>query len=432
MTIFPSFRSTVTPFVPRNWPANLKLLVDPVTGAPAGIESPNANGPHGIWTPVDLTAGQIASPSTAMIADLNATYRLNVAPYTRYQSDGTTLQAVTAGGVFLPLAGGAVTGATTFGATVGVTGLTSANGGIKVGTGTLTGLAYTFQTAINADPSLLLPLNRQTMFQTTLTYSTTGTNIWEGLTSFVNVAAAAGTAQGEINVMHAYANIALGATITAIENHESSLENFGSITGTAASYLAIMSNKSTGTASGSMFGMKAQLNQDNVTVGAVAQYYAIDNEPMSGAGSVPTIYGFIRNADPSGHIVSLGRMSLGTLTPPGAGELLHVIGSDNSGGTFPVQVISANANKTLLCANDNTVFFANLAAKIDGSGNFTGVSYKVSTNQVVGARATGWTAMTGTPDASTAFATSTVTLAQLAGRVMSLQAALTTHGLIGA
>lgn len=110
MTIFPSFRSTVTPFVPRAWPATLRLLVDPVTGAPAGIESPNANGPNGIWTPVDLTAGQIASPSTAMIADLNATYRLNVAPYTRYQSDGTTLQAVTAGGVFLPLAGGTITG----------------------------------------------------------------------------------------------------------------------------------------------------------------------------------------------------------------------------------------------------------------------------------------------------------------------------------
>lgn len=56
---------------------------------------------------------------------------------------------------------------------------------------------------------------------------------------------------------------------------------------------------------------------------------------------------------------------------------------------------------------------------------------QVGTAQVVGPRSTGWTAMTGTPDQVTAFATSTVTLAQLAGRVMSLQAALTTHGLIG-
>ena len=59
-------------------------------------------------------------------------------------------------------------------------------------------------------------------------------------------------------------------------------------------------------------------------------------------------------------------------------------------------------------------------------------SIRVSGTKVLGARDTGWTAMTGTPDESTAYATGTVTLAQLAGRVMALQAALTTHGLIGA
>jgi hypothetical protein len=58
--------------------------------------------------------------------------------------------------------------------------------------------------------------------------------------------------------------------------------------------------------------------------------------------------------------------------------------------------------------------------------------YGVGANQVVGARVTGYTAMTGTPDKATAYATSTVTLAQLAGRVAQLQADLTTHGLIGA
>jgi hypothetical protein len=61
-----------------------------------------------------------------------------------------------------------------------------------------------------------------------------------------------------------------------------------------------------------------------------------------------------------------------------------------------------------------------------------GVAFKVGSNQVVGARDTGWTAMTGSPDKSTAYATSTVTLAQLAGRVAELQAVLTAHGLIGA
>lgn len=47
--------------------------------------------------PVILTAAQIASPTAAMLADLSATYRLNVAPYTRYYSDGTGLVA---GGTF--------------------------------------------------------------------------------------------------------------------------------------------------------------------------------------------------------------------------------------------------------------------------------------------------------------------------------------------
>jgi hypothetical protein len=57
--------------------------------------------------------------------------------------------------------------------------------------------------------------------------------------------------------------------------------------------------------------------------------------------------------------------------------------------------------------------------------------FRVNGTQVVSARDTGWTAMTGSTDKATAYATGTVTLAQLAGRVMALQAALTTHGLIG-
>lgn len=73
-------------------------------------------------------------------------------------------------------------------------------------------------------------------------------------------------------------------------------------------------------------------------------------------------------------------------------------------------------------------------ASIDSSGNFdlqAGGVVRISGTQVVGARDTGWTAMTGSPDKATAYATGTVTLAQLAGRVAFLQAALTAHGLIG-
>ncbi len=59
-------------------------------------------------------------------------------------------------------------------------------------------------------------------------------------------------------------------------------------------------------------------------------------------------------------------------------------------------------------------------------------AYYINGAQVVGARDTGWTAMTGSTNKATVYDTSTVTLAQLAGRVMALQAALTTHGLLGA
>ncbi len=51
--------------------------------------------------------------------------------------------------------------------------------------------------------------------------------------------------------------------------------------------------------------------------------------------------------------------------------------------------------------------------------------------EVLRDRNVGWVAMTGTANENTVYDTATVTLAQLAGRVMALQAALTTHGLIG-
>jgi hypothetical protein len=56
---------------------------------------------------------------------------------------------------------------------------------------------------------------------------------------------------------------------------------------------------------------------------------------------------------------------------------------------------------------------------------------QINSTQVVGPRDTGWTAMTGTTNEATAYASGSITLIQLAERVAALQAALTTHGLIG-
>ncbi len=87
--------------------------------------------------------------------------------------------------------------------------------------------------------------------------------------------------------------------------------------------------------------------------------------------------------------------------------------------------------------NDTTQFRNRIATTNFTAINSSGINIQSGNllrggTQVVGARDTGWTAMTGTANKNTSYDTATVTLAQLAGRVMSLQAALTTHGLIGA
>lgn len=95
--VFKSFQSTINQFRAAGIFATRRVLVDSTTGAPVGIQNDNANGPDGLWTPIDITAAQVTSPSAAMIADLNATYRLNVAPYTRYRSDGVNLVSLDPG-----------------------------------------------------------------------------------------------------------------------------------------------------------------------------------------------------------------------------------------------------------------------------------------------------------------------------------------------
>lgn len=91
LPIFQSFLPTVVRWMPTGWRETYKVLTDARTGAPTGLVSQNANGPQGIWAPTPLSQDQISSPDAAMLADLNATYQLDNAPYSRYRSDGTQL-----------------------------------------------------------------------------------------------------------------------------------------------------------------------------------------------------------------------------------------------------------------------------------------------------------------------------------------------------
>lgn len=97
LTSFKAFRSTISPPQIRPMTPADKMLVDPVTGAPIGIQNQNDNGPDARFIPVDISQAQVNAPTPAMIADLDATFRLNVAPYTRYQSDGAQIIALGGG-----------------------------------------------------------------------------------------------------------------------------------------------------------------------------------------------------------------------------------------------------------------------------------------------------------------------------------------------
>ena len=93
ISIFKAFRSTVSLINERVLKPSDRWLTDAQTGAIIGVESPVANGPDARFVPVDITAAQANSPTSAMLADLDAVFRLNVAPYTRYTSTGSDLIA---------------------------------------------------------------------------------------------------------------------------------------------------------------------------------------------------------------------------------------------------------------------------------------------------------------------------------------------------
>ena len=102
--------STVSPPNVRPLKPYDRLLVDQITGSPIGIENSSGGGEHGYFYPVPLSAAEIASPSAAVLANTSATYCLNVAPYTRYRSDGDELVGLSGGieanptGIFANLA----------------------------------------------------------------------------------------------------------------------------------------------------------------------------------------------------------------------------------------------------------------------------------------------------------------------------------------
>lgn len=179
-----------------------------------------------------------------------------------------------------------------------------------IGTGALSGNPYQLQSAISTDPSTgvgsLAGIYRMTMFNTTLSYGATTTNIWEGATFFTTVNGP-GTATGEINMAHTYLQVNSGATVVQSEDYESSALNDGAIT-TFDGNLAIFHNGSSGTIT-SYNGINFALTNDNTTAGAVNAWQPINCNAMIGAGSQPSFSYCIRESDPLTHSAFQGHLA---------------------------------------------------------------------------------------------------------------------------
>lgn len=230
-----------------------------------------------------------------------------------------------------------------------------------LGTGSLSGSPYQFQSAISFDPSAAGASGtnyRESMFYTTLNYTTRDTtNIWEGLTSFVTVNGPH-NAQGEINAFHAYLQINSGVVVTQAECIEASASNNGSVTSWDG-VLSIITNGPSATATG-LNGMVATLTNQNPTAGAINNFTGLYVGQMAGGGSLPTNYYAIHNADSAASISTVGGIAVGTNSqqPNGPGSV-YIQGADNSSGTFPFQVKNLAGTNLIYVNNAGNVTIPN-------------------------------------------------------------------------
>lgn len=261
------------------------------------------------------------------------------------------------GGAYLPLIGGVLTGPLVVNANLTATAAT------LLGTGTPAGGAYQFQSAISADPSVGSVNFRKNIFNTVLTYAGNTSNIWQNLSSFVTINGP-GHANGEIGGIISGLIINAGAVVAAADPIESRLDNAGTLSD-FSSFLALSSNTGGGTI-GFLKGINFVLENTNATPGAIGTYAAINFEPMVGVGSDPTYPIAIRNADSSLSIVTLGRMAMGSLTPPTADQQLYIQGVDNSATSYPLVIKNAALGNSFFVTNDRVAHFASGSFGPDG------------------------------------------------------------------
>lgn len=140
----------------------------------------------------------------------------------------------------------------------------------------------------------------------------------------------------------------------------------------------------------------------------------------------------VLTASPAGSLISTGYLFKGEYGGSGTVTNRYGLYIDNLCTSF---VLNLQIGGTVPSGGGTAGLGVGLPAtgsgNIDASGKVTASSFFVENNQVVSARKIGWTTPTGTATRAT-FATSTVTISQLAERVKALIDDLMSHGLIGA
>jgi hypothetical protein len=193
---------------------------------------------------------------------------------------------------------------------------------------------------------------RQNTIYTQLSASVNTSNIWENNYSSVTLAGP-GTANGEINAGHASIIVSAGANSAQAESYEVRLDN----SGTMGVYDAVLStlHNLAGATINQVFGTQYALSNDNATAGSVAAYFAMQCNPLTGAGSEPTTKFCLRNTDPNSGISTLGSMAIGTVAQPSPTVALFIQGADVLGTSFAVSMKALGGANLLSVANDGTL-----------------------------------------------------------------------------
>jgi hypothetical protein len=244
-------------------------------------------------------------------------------------------------------------------AITGTTTITGTQGTLTVNENNTNGANPSFQQSISTDYSAWSgPSIRPNLISTTLSPASNTGNIWENFYSIVTFAGP-GQSTAEINTIHGQFTMNSGQTSTGtVESMEARGDNSGTLNA-YVNYLGLTNNTATGTAT-TFQCLKNSLVNANTTAGAIGTYTMIDMEAMTGAGSLPTNYFFLRNAESNAVSVTTGNLGIGSLAIPV--QRLSIVGTDTSSATQSVKVADSAANLLFSVANNGDVIASNTIA----------------------------------------------------------------------